>query len=87
MQTYRFTFSLADDPRKFEVWADALYEAGGDDSSPGVLSGMPYVSFDREAETLQDAIRSAAEVVRSAGMTILRCEIDAEELKELIAAV
>lgn len=85
MHTYHFTFTLADDPRDLTDWSNALYEAGGDDSSPGIFSGTPYVSFDRAAATLEDAIRSAAENVRNAGLIIVRCEIDAEELAELLA--
>lgn len=87
MQTYHFTFTLADDPRDLVVWSNALYEAGGDDSSPGICSGRLYASFDRDAATLEEAIRSAAEVVRQAGLQILRCEIDAEELAELLQPV
>jgi hypothetical protein len=86
MRTYHFTCWLSDDPREFEVWADALYEAGGDDSSPGVQTGKPYVSFHREANGLETALRTAAVTVHAAGLSILRVEIDAEELAELIAA-
>lgn len=86
MSTYHFTFWLADDPRGLETWSNALYEAGADDGSPGLQSGKAYVSFDREADGLETAIRTAAETVQAAGLLILRVEIDAEELAELIAA-
>jgi len=84
MQTYHFTFTLADDPREIVAWSNAIFEAGGDDSSPGICSGRLYASFDREAATLEDAIRTAAEVIHRAGLQIVRCEIDADELAELI---
>ncbi len=86
MQTYHFTFSLADDARDLETWSNALYEAGADDSSPGICTGQLYASFDREAPTLEDALRSAAAHIQAAGLTIVCCEIDAAELAELIAA-
>lgn len=56
--------------------SDALYEAGCDDSSPGVSCGVVSVPFDREAETLQEAVISAIQQVHQAGYTVERVEPD-----------
>lgn len=69
MDTYSFQFLLADDrgmadDLEGEVLCDLaneLYEAGCDDGSPGVFCGQLEVTFDREAETMRDAIYSALE--------------------------
>lgn len=79
-RTFSFTFWLDDDPRDLLDWSNALYEAGGDDSSPGERSGKPYVAFDREAESFEDAVRSARECVLAAGLRVLRCEIEEAEM-------
>jgi hypothetical protein len=87
MQTYHFTFSLSNDSRQLEEWSNAVYSAGGEDSSCGISNGLSFAAFDREAASLEEAIGSAARQVQAAGLTILRCEIDAEELAELFASV
>lgn len=86
MQSYQFTFLVADDPRDLAAWSDALYEAGGDDSEPGIDKRGHYVYFDREAATMDDALRSAAETIRKAGLIIVRCQIEAEELTDVVGA-
>lgn len=80
MYTYSFRFLLADDRGvaddlegdKLCDLANELYEAGCDDSSPGVFCGQLEVTFDREAETMMDAIRSALEQVESVGCRVLK---------------
>jgi hypothetical protein len=59
---------------KFLKMSDALYEAGCDDGSPGVSCGVVSVSFDREAETLRDAVESAIADVERAGYRVARVE-------------
>jgi hypothetical protein len=75
-KTHEFTLILAGRPDMTESVGDAVYEAGGDDASLGTCSGVSYVDFDREAETLYDAISSAIAVVESAGLTVERIEPD-----------
>jgi hypothetical protein len=58
-----------------EELADALFEAGCDDSTPGVFCGVPHVDFDRDAESLESAIRSAIADVQKAGCVVERVEI------------
>lgn len=55
--THTFTVIL-DRPVTDEL-ADALFEAGLDDAGIGSYDGMPSVEFDREADTLLEAIVSA----------------------------
>ena len=59
-----------------EELADALFEAGCDDSSPGVFCGVAHVDFDREAESLEAAIRSAVADVQKAGCVVERIQIE-----------
>ena len=47
--------------------ADSLYEAGCDDGSPFSSCGVAAVGFDREADCLESAIRSAVADVQKAG--------------------
>jgi hypothetical protein len=39
---------------------------------------MTWVHFDREADSLEEAIRSALAQVRAAGFTVSKIELDAE---------
>jgi len=50
-----------------ELPLDSLFEAGCDDGSPSSGDGVAYVDFYRDAESLEDAIRSAIRDV-SAGL-------------------
>lgn len=55
----------------------ALHEAGCDDGTVVTRNGVTYVAFDREAESLEEAIRSATAQVRKAGFEVARVEMDA----------
>lgn len=82
-QIYEFTFWIDDAQRDLVDWSNALYEVGGDDSHPGYLAGVPYVEFSREATSLDEAIRTAHQCVEAAGLKVLRCEIDEQQLAVL----
>ena len=56
---------------------DRLYEARCDDGTVVTRDGVTYIAFDREAESLEDAIRSATAEVMAAGFQVARLEIDA----------
>ena len=76
MKTYEFTLVL----NRSEVSdddCDALYEAGCNDGTVVTRDGATYVAFDRQAETLEEAIRSATAQVRAAGFEVTRVEMDA----------
>jgi len=76
MKTYEFSLVLTvgevtnDD-------CDALYEAGCDDGTVVTREGVTYIAFDREAESLEEAIRSATAQVRAASFEVARVEMDA----------
>lgn len=86
MKEHRFTVILADVPEMTEDASNALYEAGCDDGSPGSCDGVSRVDFDREAASLEEAIRTAVADVRNAGFEPERIEIDRDDLKELLKA-
>jgi hypothetical protein len=76
MKTYDFDMILASDTEMTEELADQLFDAGCDDGTPGVFCGTPYLSFHREAESLESAIRSAAADVQKAGCIVERVQIE-----------
>ena len=43
-----------------EEMAEALYEAGCDDGTPGTCGGVGSIVFHREADSLEAAIKSAS---------------------------
>jgi hypothetical protein len=47
---------------------NALYEAGCDDGTIAMRSGRPYMTFSREAPSMKDAILSAIDNIRKAGI-------------------
>ncbi len=76
MTIYEFMLILAK-PSLSGKDCDVLYEAGCDDGSVVTRNGVTYIAFDREAESLEDAIRSATAQVRAAGFEVARVEMDA----------
>lgn len=57
--------------------ADELYEAGCDDALLGEIDGVPYADFDREADTLAQALTTAITQIQSvAGLRVVRVEPD-----------
>jgi len=72
MRTYEFCVIV---PPLDEATADAIYGLCPD-SSVGANHGVDYVAFDREAETLEEAIRSAVSELRRLAVKPLRIELD-----------
>jgi len=72
MKTYEFILVLPDID---DDTADAIY-GKCDDSSVGKSSGTTYVAFDREAESLESAIRSAVADLNNIGVHPLRIEME-----------
>ena len=58
--------------------ADALFKAGCEDAMPAVKAGVLYLEFDREHDSLEDAVWSAIDDVHRAdlGLTVVRVEPD-----------
>lgn len=83
MKTYGFTVILKGIPCLEDEIAERLYKAGCDDSSPFSAGGITGAAFDRDADSLEDAIASAVADVRNAGYEVERVQIDDEELAGL----
>ncbi len=77
MMTYEFDLVLKDVTEFTDDQADALFASGCDDGTPACSNGMAWVHFDREALSLEVAIRSAVAHVRAAGFSVARIELDA----------
>jgi len=73
---YEFSLILKADTEITEELADKLFEAGCDDGTPGTFCGTPYISFHRESESLESAIRSAVADVQNAGCVVERLQIE-----------
>jgi len=78
MKKYDFTLVLSGSLELTEDIADALFEAGCDDGTPGTCNGLFSIDFHRKANSLEQAIRSAIGDVRSAGFEVARVEMEPE---------
>ncbi len=77
MKEHFFTLILTRDPDEDE--ADKLYQAFND-GTVATVAGLPQISFHRLSDSLEAAIRSALEDVRSAGFAVGRVEIEPDSL-------
>jgi hypothetical protein len=75
-KTYGFSVVLTANSLSVEE-CDALYEAGCDDGTIVSRNGITFVAFDRKADSLEQAIRSATAEVRAAGFDVKRVEMPA----------
>jgi hypothetical protein len=75
LETYTFSLVLSGPSELTEDIANALFEAGCDDAGVGSCEGVLSVDFDREAESLGDAIGSAVKDVERAGFAVARIEV------------
>lgn len=76
MRTYEFDVYLKGVNEVTDEQADALFAAGADDGTPVSSDGLTWVHFDREAFSLEEAIRSAVVQVRAAGFHASKIELD-----------
>jgi hypothetical protein len=86
MATYRFTVILAGLNEISDDLAEALFETGCDDGSPWSSQGVAAVGFDREAESFEQAVRSAIADVQKAGCHVAWVKIEPEDLVQSIPA-
>lgn len=94
MEMFSFRIRLADADQivddmtheKLLEMSDAIFEAGCDDSTPGVSCGVVFVDFDREAKTLREAIESAVADVEKSGYHVARVEPEDREVFDEINA-
>ena len=63
-----------------DTLVENLFAAGCDDGSPWSSQGVAGVHFDREADSLEQAIRSAVADVQAAGYRVARVEIEPADL-------
>jgi len=72
MKTHRFTLIL---PNLDDETAERI-SAQCPDASAGRHHGTPYVAFDREADSLETAIDSAAANLQALGVRPVRVEME-----------
>jgi len=80
MKTYPFTLVLSGPTDLCEDLEDRFFEAGCDDALLNFRDGVLYIDFDREAESMQEAILSAILDVESAGSGIRVIRVEPDEL-------
>ncbi len=83
MKCWSFDIIIAD----LNGWSDdllnAVFDAGLDDSTPYTVEGVTGLTVGREAETLTDAITSAVQQIRTAGLKVERVQLSEEHIDEL----
>ncbi len=84
--TYRFTVVLASLREISDDLAEVLVDAGCDDGSPWSSQGVAAIGFDREAESFEQAVRSAIADVQKAGCQVAWVKIEPGDLPGAISA-
>ena len=74
--TYGFAVVLTAPALSAEA-CEALYEAGCDDGTIVTRNRVTHIAFDRKADSLEQAIRSATANVRAAGFEVKCVEMPA----------
>jgi hypothetical protein len=77
MKICEFTLILTSVPGEAE--ADTLYGIF-DDGTISTVAGIPQIHFHREAASLEKAIRTAIEDVRSVGFDVQRVELEPDSV-------
>jgi hypothetical protein len=77
MKSYEFDVVLKDAAEVTDEQADALFAAGCDDGTPASCNGSAWIHFDRDAASLEEAIRSAVAQVRAVGLSVAKIELNA----------
>ena len=73
MQNWSFTLIIEGGDLQSDETFNALFEAGCDDALVARTNGVQFMDFDRDAETLADAVLSAVSAVESvAGLEVVR---------------
>jgi len=78
MRTYEFDVILRELSAVTDDQADRLFEAGCDEGTPASCDGVAWVHFDKEAASLEEAIRAAVAQVRAAGFQVSKVELDVD---------
>ena len=72
---YEFTLWVRPGTSDSDAWANAVFEARGDDTLVGSDCGQDYIRFDREAISLNDAVCSAVRTVLQACGQVNRLDV------------
>jgi hypothetical protein len=80
MKTYTFTLLLSGATKLQEELEDRFFESGCDDALLSFRDGVFYIDFDREAESMQEAILSAILDVERVGTGIRVIRVEPDEL-------
>ena len=75
-KTYGFSLVLTAPALSAEE-CETLYEAGCADGTIVTRNRVTFIAFDRKADSLEQAIRSATANVRTAGLEVKRVELPA----------
>ena len=67
-------------PTVSEDQLNALYSAGLDDGTVSTSQGVSRIDVSREADSLEAAIRSAIGNTNAAGLTVVRVEIEPDQI-------
>ena len=84
MNKYDFTLVLSESMDLTDDIANALFAAGCDDGTPGTSNGVFAIDFHREANSLEEAMRSAIANVGSAGFAVARVELEPEAVAQSV---
>jgi hypothetical protein len=76
MRIYEFKLILAELQEVSDDQADALYRAGCDDGTIASRDREAFIQFAREANSLEEAINSAAADIARAGLRASRVEAE-----------
>jgi hypothetical protein len=76
---YHFSVMVADCDTMTAELTEALYVAGCDDGTLWSGKGVAAVTFDREAQSLESAIRSAVADIQKAGCTVKYTIVESPE--------
>ncbi len=76
MRTYEFDIVLKNVSESTDAHAEALFDVGCGDGTLVSRDGVTWVHFDRDAPSLEEAIRSAVNQIQSAGLAVAKVELD-----------
>ena len=79
MREHEFTLILTTDPSEED--ADRLYKVFND-GTLSTIAGSSKIQFHRQADSLEQAIRSAIGDVRSVGIDIARVELEPDTVSQ-----
>ena len=78
MKTYEFDVVLKDLSEVTDDQADRLFAAGCDEGTPASCDGVAWIHFDKEAASLEEAIRLAVSQIQAAGFQVSKVELDVD---------